>query len=369
MEQKSIIEKGIIKADFFQKIIVKLNAPKLAAKTNFFRLLALAQNAGLGVRDALLSIKKSETNKGLLIIIEDLINQLTQGLSFSQALRNHDYIFQEEEISLIEAAETIGNLPKVLQDLSDELENQQRIDQKVSKAATYPIILMVFSVIAVAILLIYVMPTVVGMFPSQESLPSITKFMLKVSWFLQIYWFTLVIGAIGAVILYKALYQFVLPFKILIDKLMITIPAVWWVTKTFYMYRFTSVLGQLYAGWVSPVLALKLLGNIFSNFHYKKKIIEIKTDLESWFTFAESMQWSELFDQILIQIIHVGEETGNIGEVLKKMSYFYRDLLQTKIDILMSFLEPLMLAGVAVVIGIIVASIFIPMADLVNVIQ
>jgi type IV pilus assembly protein PilC len=65
----------------------------------------------------------------------------------------------------------------------------------------------------------------------------------------------------------------------------------------------------------------------------------------------------------------VGEETGNISEVLKKMSYFYRDLLQTKIDILMSFLEPFMMAGIAVIIGLIVASIFLPMADLVNVIQ
>jgi len=81
------------------------------------------------------------------------------------------------------------------------------------------------------------------------------------------------------------------------------------------------------------------------------------------------MQGSDLFDQILIQIIHVGEETGNISEVLKKMSNFYRDLLQTKIDILMSFLEPFMMAGIAIIIGMIVASIFLPMADLVNVIQ
>ena len=81
------------------------------------------------------------------------------------------------------------------------------------------------------------------------------------------------------------------------------------------------------------------------------------------------MEWSTLFDPILIQIIHVGEETGNIGEVLKKMSEFYRDLLQNKIDILMSFLEPILMSLIAIVIGIIVGSIFIPMADLVNVIK
>ena len=135
------------------------------------------------------------------------------------------------------------------------------------------------------------------------------------------------------------------------------------------MYRFSNLLGQLYGGGVSPVVSLKLLEEVFNNFHYKKKVIEIRKDLEAGFTFAESMQGSDLFDQILIQIIHVGEETGNISDVLKKMSDFYRDLLQTKIDILMAVLEPFMLAGVAIVIGLIVASIFLPMADLVNVIQ
>lgn len=364
-----IEEQKVVKADFFQKLVIKLNAPQLAQKTNFFRLLALAQNAWLGVRDALISIKKSEKNKWLLIIIDDLINQLTQWLQFSEALKNHDYIFKAEEIALIQAAETIWDLPRVLNEISEELENSQRINQKVKKAATYPVILMLFAIIAVAILLIYVMPTVVSLFPTQDSLPSITKFMLKVSDFLKIYRFVIIFVAIGLYITYTALYKFVLPFKILIDKLLIKIPAVWWVTKTFYMYRFSNILWQLYSGGVSPVLALTLISNIFSNFHYKKKVIEIKRDLEAGFTFAESMEWSDLFDQILIQIIHVWESTWNISEVLKKMSAFYRDLLQNKIDILMWFLEPFMLAGVAIVIWLIVASIFLPMADLVNVIQ
>jgi type II secretory pathway component PulF len=81
------------------------------------------------------------------------------------------------------------------------------------------------------------------------------------------------------------------------------------------------------------------------------------------------MEGSTLFDPILIQIIHVGEETGNIGEVLKKMSEYYRDLLQTKIDILMEFLQPVLMIIIGAVIGLIVGSIYIPIINLVNVIQ
>ena len=97
--------------------------------------------------------------------------------------------------------------------------------------------------------------------------------------------------------------------------------------------------------------------------------MEIKENLNAGFSFAESMEWSSLFEPILVQIIRVGEDTGNITEVLKKMSDFYRDLLQNKIDILMSLIEPILMAIIAVIIWVIVGSIFLPMAELVNVIK
>jgi len=355
---------------FFEKFIIKkFFAPKLKQKTNFFRLLALAQRSGLGLRDALFSIKNSETNKGLIMIIQDLIDQLTQWSTFSQSMENHDYFFQEEEIALVKSAETMGNLPEILDEIAVELENSQRINGKIKKAMAYPIVLIIFALIAVTILLIYVIPTIVTMFPSQESLPSLTKFMMKTSGFLQRTRYLIVLIIIGAIVLYRFLYKYVLAFKVFIDKLMVTLPAVSWVVKTYYMYRFSKLLSQLYSAWVSPILSLKLMGNAFTNFFYRKKVMEIKENLNAGFSFAESMEWSSLFDPILVQIIHVGEDTGNITEVLKKMADFYRDMLQTKIDILMSLIEPLLMAMIAVIIGIVVGSIFLPMADLVNVIK
>ena len=207
------------------------------------------------------------------------------------------------------------------------------------------------------------------MFPSQESLPDITKFMLGASAFFQKTRYLIIIAIFGWIALYRFLYKYTLAFKVFIDKLMITIPTVSWVVKTYYMYRFSKLLSQLYSAGVSPVISLKLMANIFVNFFYTKKTLEIRKNLQAWFTFAESMEWSSLFDPILVQIIHVGEDTGNIAEVLNKMSNFYRDALQNKIDILMALIEPILMAFIAVIIGLLVASIFLPMADLVNVIK
>lgn len=115
------------------------------------------------------------------MIITDIIDQLTQGYTLSKAMSNHDYFFHANEIALVQSAETMGNLPDILQEIADEGENSQKINQKIKKAAAYPAILVAFSIIAVIILLIYVVPTIVSMFPSQESLPTLTKFMIRVS--------------------------------------------------------------------------------------------------------------------------------------------------------------------------------------------
>ncbi len=350
-------------------MIQKFFAPKLKEKTNFFRLLALAQRSWLWLRDALISIKKSGKDKGMIMIIEDLIDQLTQWYTLSKAMINHAYFFQNEEIALIESAETMGNLPEILDEIALELENTQRINAKISKAMTYPVLLIGFAFIAVVILLMFVIPTIVWMFPNQESLPSLTKFMMWASGFLKNTRYIIAIVIIGTIILYNFLYKQVLTFKMLVDKIMITIPAVSGVVKTYYMYRFAKLLSQLYNAWVSPIVSLELMGNTFTNFFYRKKMIEIKENLNAGFTFSESMEWSSLFDPILVQIVHVGEDTGNISEVLKKMADFYRDMLQTKIDILMSLIEPILMVFIAIIVGIIVGSIFLPMAELVNVIK
>ncbi len=117
---------------------------------------------------------------------------------------------------------------------------------------------------------------------------------------------------------------------------------------------------------MSPTVALEQIAAIMSNYHYKKKVLDIRRDLEAGFGFSDSMEGSSLFDPILVQIVLVGERTGNIDTVLQKMASFYNDLLDTKIKTLMSLIEPILLAGVAIIIGVIVASIFLPMADMVN---
>ena len=180
--------KSIAQTDFWYKLIKRFNKPKLKEKTNFFRLFAISQKAGLGLRDALVAIKKSENNKEMREIIDNLVEDLTNGSTFSQAMSNHDYFLKEDEIALTQSAETMGNLPEISDEIANEGERSEQITQKIKKAATYPAILLVFSILGVIVLLMFVVPNIVSMFPTQESLPGITKFMLAASEFVKKTW-------------------------------------------------------------------------------------------------------------------------------------------------------------------------------------
>lgn len=349
-----------------EKLFVKINAPKLDNKVSFYNLMAVTQKAWLWVRDSLDSILKWENHPGMRKIIQDLIDQTNEWTSLAEAMEEHSYFFWNEEISLIRSSESMWNLPEVLENLSFELENFQKLKWKIKSSMMYPWMVLWFAAIAVVILLVYVMPNIIDMFPSEEELPWITLFMLWASDFLQDYWFILMLIIGWAVWAYTYSYRYILPFKIFMDKMFISAPIIGGVVRKFNLYRFSKLLGDFYNAWVSPTEALSQISDILKNYHYKVKVNSIKNDLEVWLNFVESMEGSTLFDPILIQIIWIWESTWNVGEVLEKISKFYRDDLDTKLDGMTKMLEPLVMAFVAIIIWLIVASVFLPMGELIG---
>lgn len=352
---------------YLDNFLLEMQKPTLEQKATFFRLLAVSQKAGLGIRASLFSLQQGETHKGLLMILEDMIDKLTEWSSLADAMEFHSHFFHADEIELVRSTEITGSMARTLEDIANELESTQEIQQKIKKALTYPILVITFAVVAVVVLLIFVMPTIVEMYGDMK-LPWITQFMLNASDFLKAYWHILLLSIVSLIVWYRLLYANFLPFKIFIDGLLLRIPLVNNVVKLFYMSKFTSLLGQFYEAGVSPVVSFKLLANIFDNFTYKRKMIEIRNSISAGFSIYESMEWSDLFDPILIQIINVWENTWSLTEVLKKISSYYTSSLKAAIDSLMAIIEPLLMAFVACIVGVLLGAIYLPMADMVQVI-
>jgi type IV pilus assembly protein PilC len=222
------------------------------------------------------------------------------------------------------------------------------------------------TIIAVIVLLIKVFPTIIDMYGDPEELPWITRFFLRASDYLQESWYKLLILVIAIIVWYNVMYKERLLFKIWIDKLLLKIPVVKNVVELYYMSRFAGLLSQFYSAWVSPVVSFKLLANIFDNFHYKRKMVEIRNSINAWFSIYDSLEWSDLFDPILVQIINVWENTWALSTVLWRISPFYSATLKNNIDALMATLEPLLMCFIAGVVWSLLWAIYLPMADMVN---
>ena len=352
----------------WDRLSASFSKPPMSVKTNFFRLLAVGQKVWLGLRESLISIAMSEHNKVMKTIINDMIEQINQWSSLYTAMSKHGYFFSTTETELIRAAQGMGNLPDTLEGISLELENFSQIMKKIKGALTYPITLLIFALWATAILLIKVVPTIVQLYPNKDSLPGITRIMLDVSGFMIDWWYVLLGGVIFIITAYQLLYKYFLPFKILMDGTLLKIPVIGDAIKTFYMYRFSKLLGDFMFAWVDQISAMEQIARIFDNFFYKKKAEDIKSDLNAGFTFADTIEWSNLFDPILVQIIVVGEKTGNLWEILQTMSGFYKEQLMQKIGFVMAVVEPILMAIIAWLIGSIVGAIYLPLIDMVNVI-
>lgn len=354
------------KKSFFETIEAKMNKPWLKNKTNFYRLFSVSQKAWLGMIDALNALLDSEEHKWMKVILEDLIDQLVQWTELADAMERHTYFFGQDEIELVRSSQLAWNLVDTLNDIADNLEQSNEISWKLKKALMYPLILLWWSILAALYIDMKVLPNIVTLFPNADDIPKITDVLMKVAEWLQAWWLFLALGVIIAVVAFIYSYRKVLPFKIAIDNFMVTAPIISPVIKWNYQYKFAKQLSQFYSAWMSPVVSLQLIWNIFSNYQYKKKVMEIKKDLEAWFSIFEWMEWSKLFDSILIQIIHVWESTWTTKSVLAKISDFYKTQLETRIDIMMTAIEPILMVFIAWIIGSLVAAIMLPMANVVN---
>ena len=351
---------------FLEKIYMALNKPKTENKAIFFRLLAVTQKAWLGIRDALATIEKAEPHPGMKKILKDVIEQINEWTWLSEALSKYNDFFSNAEIELIRSAEQMGRLPDTLDSMAKELEKFELIKKKLKSAMIYPVIVIIVSIFAVIILLWKVIPSIIQIFPPGLKLPAITQFVVSASHYLQNNYMTIFFIIFAIPVVFGWLYKNILFIKIYVDKFTLKVPLFGPLVKTFYRYRFSKLLWDFYEAWLSPLVALEQMANIFTNYHYRKKLLDVKKDLEVWLEMTESFEWSWLFNPILIQIIWIWEKSGNIGWVLVQMANFYREELDWKLDWLTKAIEPLLMVFVASIIGTIVASIFLPMATLIG---
>ncbi|MDD2899205.1 MAG: type II secretion system inner membrane protein GspF [Desulfuromonadaceae bacterium] len=290
--------------------------------------------------------------------------RIAEGASLSRALAADPDIFGESYVSMVAAGEAGGALDAVLERLADFLEEQEQVRSKVTSALAYPILMIFVGGGVMLFLLTVVIPRIVTIFEdSKAALPLITILLIKVSHFLQGYWWIPTALIIASVPLYRtAMTRDDMRLKR--DDLMLRLPMVGGMLQRLILSRFARVLGLLLSSGVPIMRALEITGEVVVNRVYRLFLRGVMEEVAQGGTLSGSLKKSHLFPPLLVHLTSVGEKSGNLDGMLVKAGIAYEREFSTRLTRVMGLMEPLLVLAMGVAVGIVVLAVLLPIFEL-----
>ena len=331
----------------------------------FARQLATLLEAHLPLNNALKILYEQTTSKSLKQAIYEVTQDIDAGISFSQAMQRQTGAFPDYYIEMIRAAEITGNMDEVASFLADYTEKEGDLASKASSALIYPGIVLGLFVIVAFILLTFVYPSLGGVFAQNGvALPWYTQVLLNTGNFLAKWWI-LVIAAAAALGVVTANYLGSVEGKALLDESKIHIPIVKKVYLPVIMARFGNSAALLVHGGIPIAQALEIIGHMVGNLSYQAVIHDIAQDVRQGVLLSQSIaKYPQYFPELIPQMVAVGETTGKIEEMFSRLSGIYTREANQVTSNLVDLIQPVMMIGMGIMVGLLFASILIPIYNL-----
>ncbi|MBL7170464.1 MAG: type II secretion system F family protein [Candidatus Omnitrophica bacterium] len=321
-------------------------------------------DAGLTLLSSLKIITNQTKNKSLRSAIGDVWHRVEEGASFSESLREHPRIFSRLYVQMVNAGEIGGVLDEMLRRLAVFYEGQAEISSRVKSALTYPILLMVVSVGVAIFLVTYVLPKFVIVFEDMGvTVPLPTQILLQISVFITYYWYIILAVAAGTFMIFR-FYVGTKGGYFKFDQLKLKLPVIGNLISKTTISRFAQTLSILISGGIPVLTCLDVVTETIGNTVVAKALKDVCSSVGEGKTIAQPLAESKLFPEMVVNMVRVGEETGALDKMLAKIADFYNKEVDNAIKTFTALIEPLLIVFMAVVIGFIAISIFLPMADI-----
>jgi len=333
------------------------------------RQLSAMMDAGLPVLESLEAISDQIDNATLADVLVGVTRDIEAGSTLSQALAKHERIFSLLFLSMIRAGEESGALPHVLGRLADYLEGRDELARKIKSASTYPAFIAGFFVLAVVAIMFFLIPRFESIFADFDlDLPALTKFLIAASRFLghNIIWEVLIVG-LGAYAFWK--WQGTPSGKRRIDQILLRLPLFGKLVQKAAVARFGSTLSTLLENGVTVVSALEIVGETAGNAVVKDAIDEVCTGVVNGSTVSEKLAQSGVFPKMVVSMVSAGESSGNLPQMLEKLSNFYSKEVDAAITGLTAMIEPALIVGLGAVVTVVVLAIYLPIFQMATGIQ
>ncbi len=326
----------------------------------FTRQFATMIDAGLPLVQCLDILGDQQPNKTFQKTIKDIKVSIEGGSTFAAALKKHPDVFDNLYTNLIAAGEVGGMLDTILSRLAVYIEKADKLKSRVKGAMVYPIVVLTVAAGAVAILLVFVIPVFAKMFADMGAqLPGPTLVVMKISYILRHYLIYMIIGIAGIIFAFRTYYK-TPNGTLVIDSITLKLPVFGDLIKKNAVARFTRTLSTMMSSGVPIMDALEIVARTSGNKVIENAIMKARESIASGKTIAEPLGQSKVFPSMVIQMISVGEATGNMDAMLGKIADSYDEEVDNAVAAMTSLIEPIMIVFLGVIIGGLVVAMYLP---------
>jgi type IV pilus assembly protein PilC len=328
----------------------------------FSRQFATMIEAGLNIVASLVILEEQTDDVYLAEIISELRADVEGGLLLSQAMARHPKVFNELYVSMVQAGEASGMLDNVLDRVADQIEKETKLKRRVKGAMIYPTVVFTFATLVLVAMLMFIVPIFAKIFTELHGqLPFLTRVVVSASDLLRQRWY-IIFPLVGFMIWGTLRYKKSESGRQKWDQIKLRIPLkIGDVVLKITMARLLRTLATLVAAGVDIIKALEISGSTAGNWLVEKALTEARIKVQEGVPIAEPLTNDPLFPPMVSQMVKIGEETGELEKMLSKIADFYEDEVDSAIQSLTSIIEPIMMIGVGMMVGVIIIAMYLPM--------
>lgn len=335
----------------------------------FTRQFATMINSGLPLVQSLDILAEQTENPQLRKTIQETLYDVESGHTLADAMAKHPKVFTELFTNMVAAGEAGGILDTILLRLATFLEKNDALVRKIKGAMVYPAVIFSVAGGAVIILLVFVIPTFQSMFEAAGiPLPLPTRAVIGMSKFLFGYWWALGAGVAGFVFAFRS-FVATSQGRLLMDKLMLSLPILGDMQRKAAVARFTRTLGTLVSSGVSILEGLEITAKTSGNRVIHDAVMGSRASIAGGETIAGPLKESGVFPPMVVQMINVGEQTGGLDEMLTKIADFYDEEVDAAVETLLSAMEPIFIVFLGAIVGGMIVAMYLPIFDMINAVK
>lgn len=357
----SVREQGALNKEIDFSIGKKVKPRDLSV---FCRQFVSITQAGVPMKEALQMLSEQTENKWLKRAISEVLLNVEKGNTLADSMRSQPDIFPSMLVNMVEAGEQSGSLEMAFSRMAVHFEKEAKLKATIKKATIYPIILVIAAIGVIAVMLLFVIPIFIDMFADLDiEMPAITIFVMNSSKWMTSHWYVVLAIIVGVVVAYKLIYK-TTQGRLTIDRIKMKMPLFGKLTVKTACSQFARTMSTLLMSGISTIDALETTSKIVNNIHYTNAMLKAREEVMKGVPLSEPLEASGIFPPMVYHMTGIGEETGNVEEMLEKMADYYDEEVEMTTQSVLAAMEPIIILFMALIIGTLVIAVISPIASM-----